>query len=91
MYETADSVENMWKVWLPFREQVKEMQEPGFIIMGREVVIFHGGDYHYQDDTAGHQGSSVKYLCLLAYVTLDHLREHDGKTHTPETCIIPND
>ena len=58
MFEATDSVENMWKVWFPYHPKVKKM-EGGFRILGREVMIFLGGDYHFLDDLMGHQGSSA--------------------------------
>ena len=61
MFEATDSVKNMRKVWLPYHSQVKQMQEDGFMICGKEVVIFLGGDYHFLDDLMGQQGSSATY------------------------------
>ena len=54
MFEATDSVENMRKVWLPYHDQVKCMQQDGLTILGKEVVIFLGGDYHFLDDNMGH-------------------------------------
>ena len=44
MFEATDTIDNMWKVWLPFREEIKGMQKDGFQINGKEVKIFLGGD-----------------------------------------------
>ena len=89
LYEAADSPENMWKVWLPFRSQIKVMMEAGYELLGREIMIFLGGDYHYLDDMLGHQGSSASYPSHLDYVALQHLQNHGGKGHTPDNCGIP--
>ena len=81
LFEAADSIENMMKVWLPYHSQVKEMQEDGFTICGKEVNIFLGGDYHFLDDNMGHQGSSAKYPSSTDKVLLHHIQHH--VPHTP--------
>ena len=47
MFEATDSVENMQKIWLPYHHQVKHMQSEGFMICGKEVVVFLGGDLSF--------------------------------------------
>ena len=89
MFEATDSVENMRKVWLPYYTQVKRMQEDGFTICGKEVIVFLGGDYHFLDDNMGHQGSSATYPSSTDKVLLYHLQNHGGVAHTPENC--PNE
>ena len=84
MFEATDLVENMRKVWLPCHSQVKQMQEDGFMICGKEVVIFLGGDYHFLDDNMGHQGSSATYPSSTDKVLLVHLQNHAGVAHTSE-------
>ena len=86
MFEATDSIDNMWKVWLPFREEIKGMQKDGFQINGKEVKIFLGGDYHYLDDNSGHQGSSATLPSSMDYTTLSHLQKHGGHHHTPTHC-----
>ena len=86
LFEASDTAINMRKVWNPYRSQVKKLMEPGFMINGREVEIFLGGDFHFLDDMLGHQGSSASYPCNVDYVPLSHLRNHGGFAHTPENC-----
>ena len=48
MFEAADSVENMMKVWYTYRDQIKEMMKDDFTSKdGNSVLIFLGGDYHF--------------------------------------------
>ena len=86
MFEATDSVENMQNIWLPYHHQVKHMQSEGFMICGKEVVVFLGGDYHFLDDNMGHQGSSATYPSSTDKIMLNHLQNHAGKPHTPENC-----
>ena len=89
MFEATDSVENMTKVWLPYKDQIKQMQDDNFTLNdGRAVQIFLGGDYHYLDDNVGHQGSSATYPSGLDKVTLNYLQNHGGSPHTPQHCEI---
>ena len=79
MFEAADSIENMVKVWHPYRAQVKMMMEDNFKLNdGRSVEVFLGGDYHFLDDNMGHHGSSLTYPSSLDKVTLYHLQHHGG-------------
>ena len=45
MFEATDSPENMWKVWLPYREQIKEFQKEGYSIITWDIkvhlLVFH--------------------------------------------------
>ena len=86
MFEATDCIDNTWKLWLPFREEIKGMQKDGFQINGKEVKIFLGGDYHYLDDNLGHQGSSATFPSLMDKTTLSHLQKHGGHPHTPNHC-----
>ena len=86
MFEATDSVENMRKVWLPYHRQVKQIQEDGFMICSKEVVVFLGGDYHFLDDNMGHQGSSATYPSSTDKVLLTHLQHHADVAHTPQNC-----
>ena len=54
MYEATDSVNNLIKVWYPYRKQIKGMVQNGFKLWdGRGVIIFLGGDYHFLDGNTG--------------------------------------
>ena len=90
MYEATDNVENMWKMWAMYHKQIKIMSEDSFLLLGRKVEIFLGGDFHFLDDTLGHQGSSSTYCSSTDMVTLKHLQEShkDGSAHTPDTCQV---
>ena len=88
MFEAADTLENMWKVFGIFREQIVAIQKDDFSIDGRKVKIFLGGDFHFLDDMLGHQGSAATFPGCLDLVTLDHLRNHGGLPHTPKNCSI---
>ena len=88
MYEAADTNENMWKVWLPYREQLARIQEDDFRLLGRKVVVFLGGDYHFLDDMMGHQGSSSTYPSSTDLVHKDHLQNHGGEPHHPDVCPV---
>ena len=89
MFEAIDSGENMNKVWLPYRNQIKVMEEEDFRMSdGRGVEIFLGGDYHFLDDNMGHQGSSSTYPSALDNVLLSHLQNHGDLPHTPKHCEI---
>ena len=90
MFEAADSIENMVKVWHPYRAQVKMMMEDNFKLNdGYGVEIFHGGDYHFLDDNMGHQSSSTTYPSSLDKVTLYHLQHHGGLgPHIPLNCQV---
>ena len=43
MLEATDVKEKKWKVWQPYRVQVKGMMEDGFTILRKEVMIFLRG------------------------------------------------
>ena len=88
MFEGADSLENMWKVFAVYRNPIIAMQEDDFHLDGRKVLVFLGGDFHYLDDMLGHEGSTSTFPSCLDLVTLDHLRKHGGQPHTPSTCNI---
>ena len=61
MFEAADTLDNMWKVFVPYRKQIKELQKPDVNVLGKEIKVFLGGGYHFLDDCLGHQGSSASY------------------------------
>ena len=87
MFEAADSVENMMKLWYPYRDQMKEMMKDDFTLKdGNSVLIFLGGDYHFLDDNMGHQGSSASYPSSLDKVALTHLQNHGNLPHIPKAC-----
>ena len=64
------------------------MQSETFRISGYKVKVFLGGDFHFLDDCLGHQGSAASYPSAKDLVTLEHLRNHGGKPHTPAHCFI---
>ena len=83
MFEATDLVENMRKVWLPYHDQIKKMYQEDFLIFGKGVQIFLGGDYHFLDDNLGHQGSSATYpssndevLLNITYKTMPIIHIH---------------
>ena len=81
----------MWKVWVPFRDQLKKMQETSFALCGKEDMIILVGDFHFLDDMLGHQGSSATWPSSLDKVRLSHLQaDHKGNEHphTPLSCPI---
>ena len=78
MFEANDTVENMLKVWSFYYKQVVKMQEDGFVLCGRLLYVFLGGDYHYLGDSVGHQGSSSTYPSFMD-VLLKDLQNHGGK------------
>ena len=86
MFEAADTLDNMWKVFYPFRQQINDLQQPGKTILGKKLEIFLGGDYHFLDDCLGHQGSSASFPSSSDLVQLQHLQTHGGMPHTPESC-----
>ena len=61
MFEVTD----MWTVFMPYRDQLRHLEEPTAKILGKELEIFLGGDYHFLDDCMGHQGSSASFQVLL--------------------------
>ena len=65
---------------------MQEIQAEGFTICGKEVVVFLGGDFHFLDDSVGHQGSSATYPSSIDKVLLQHLQNHGNAPHTPESC-----
>ena len=88
MFEATDNLENMWKVFMPYHDQIRHLQEPTTKILGKELEIFLGGDYHFLDDCLGHQGSSASFPSAADLVELKHLQSHGGRPHTPKTCNI---
>ncbi|XP_066911411.1 uncharacterized protein, partial [Clytia hemisphaerica] len=86
MYSAADSYENMSVILFPFRDQLIEIQREEFRLDGHPVKVLLGGDFHFQDDCLGHQGSSSTFPSAKWDVTLAHLREHGGKPHSPLHC-----
>ncbi len=88
MFEAADTLENMWKVFHPYREQIAALQELGKSILGKELKIFLGGDFDFLDDCLGHQGSSASYPSSSDLVELQHLQNHAGKPQTPTACQV---
>ena len=88
MFEAADSVENMMKVWYPYRDQIREMMKDDFTLKdGNSVLIFLGGDYYFLDDNMGYQGLSASYPSSLDKVALTHLQNHGNLPHTPKACL----
>ena len=83
MLEATDSPENMWKVRLPYREQIKEFQKEGYSISGKELEEFLGGDYRFLDNM-GHQGSSASFPSVMDKTSLGHVQNHGGLPHTPQ-------
>ena len=79
----------MWKVFHPFIEQVKVLQSDGFLLCGKKVHVFLGGDYHFIDDMLGHGGSSSSYPFSADFVSLQHLNNHGAEKHSLDTCDIP--
>ena len=45
----------------PFREQLLEIQKEEFRLDGHPEKVLTGGDFHFQDDFLGHQGSSSTF------------------------------
>ena len=88
MFKASDSLENMWKIFHPYIAQIKEMQSEGFLICGKKVCIFLGGDYHFLDDMLGHGGSPSSYPSHADFVTLKHLQNHGTEKHSIENCGI---
>ena len=86
MYSAADTYENMSVVLKPFREQLLEIQREEFRLDGHPVKVFLGGDFHFQDDCLGHQGSSSTFPSTKWDVPSNHLKEHHGKPHSPLHC-----
>ena len=62
------------------------MQLEGFLICGKKVCIFLGGDYHFLDDMLGHGGSSSSYPSHADFVTVKHLQNHGTEKHSIENC-----
>ena len=56
MFEAADTVENMWKVFAVFQKQISTIQDPSVTLGDCPVRLFLGGDFHFLDDCLGHQG-----------------------------------
>ena len=54
MFEATDSLENKWKVFMPYYDQTRHLQEPATNVLGKELEIFLGGDYHFLGDFLGH-------------------------------------
>lgn len=82
VYEDSDSHSSM-ALFLPKRyEAVERLQ--GEELIERKAKLFLGGDYNVLDDCLGCQGSTVTFPSPKDLVTLEHLRNHSGTTHTPE-------
>ena len=88
LYQASDNLENLWKVFSPYINQVKTMQSPDFRIDEKIVKIFLGGDYHFLDAMLGHGGSSSSYPSSADFVELQHLRQHGSAKHSIEDCGI---
>ena len=73
MFEVTDSLENMWKVFMPYRDQIRHLEEPTANILGKELEIFLGGDNHFLDDCLEHQASSAWFPSAAYLVELKHL------------------
>ena len=58
MFEATDSLENMWKAFSFFREQIFAIQRDDFCINDRKVKVFLGGDFHFLDDLRSPRVSS---------------------------------
>ena len=50
MFEAADTVENMWKVFDVFRKPISAIQDPNFTLGDHPAHLFLGGDFHFLDD-----------------------------------------
>ena len=57
-FEAADTLENMWKVFSFFREQIVAVERDDFCINDRKVKVFLGGDFHFLDDVRSPRVSS---------------------------------
>ena len=88
LYEGSDCSTNLYKVLQSYREAFRKLQSDQFLMCGRKVRIFLAGDYHFLDDCLGHQGSSSTYPCGKELVDSSYLRNHSGKSHTPENYQI---
>ena len=88
MFEATDTMENMWKVYGYYREAIIQLQKPEFELSDcRKVRLFLGGDYAFLSTNLGHQGQSATYPSPIDLVTLEHLRGHSDKPHTPNIVI----
>ena len=96
MFEATDSLENKWKVFMPYYDRTQHIQEPATNVLGKELEIFLGGDYHFLDDCLGHQGSSASFPSAADIVELKLLHSHGGDLTHPATLkreqllIVPN-
>ena len=88
LFQASDCLENMWKIFSPYISQLKKMQSPDFLMTGKKVRIFLGGDYHFIDGMLGHGGSSSSFPSSADFVSLNHLRNHGGQKHSIASCKI---
>ena len=85
LHSGSDCIENMAIVLAPFFEAFQTLQSNSFKIFDHPVKVLFGGDFHYLDDLLGHQGSSATYPSSKWDVTSEHLTNHGGKGHSPNS------
>ena len=69
-----------------FRGPLDIMCRTEYRLLGFKVKLLRGGDFKFLDATQGHQGSSATYPSPNDDCTIQHLRKHGGRGHTPELC-----
>ena len=83
MFESLDSVDNMWKIFEYYRKVLIDIQKSDFTLdNGMKVKAFLGGNYHFLSDTLGHQGQASAFPSPLDLVERNHLKNHSGTPHS---------
>ena len=69
MFESLDSVDNMWEIFEYYRKVLIDIEKSDFTLdNGMKVKVFLGGDYHFLSDMLGHQGQASTFPSPLDLV-----------------------
>ena len=90
-YKGSDRDEDMLKMFNVYHKEFKAMNSKEFQVFGRNIRLFLGGDFKFLCAILGHQGCAASYPSFKDDVLLTHLREHEGKPHTPNDCSFIKD
>jgi len=88
IYEGTDVRANLEVVFSSFTQQIKIMEGSKININGKDLIIEQFGvfDLCALNCIIGKQNHSATYPDAWTNVSLDHLRNHKGKPHTPTEC-----
>jgi len=86
IFEGRDSMVNLSETMAVYRDVFSGLVSGNILVGGHQANVFLGGDFAFLDAALGHQGSAATFFCNKDHHTLSHIRNHQGRPHTPESC-----